>query len=146
MFPAYKSVGSATVLIVLLILLLAPASEAFSRENATDPLLDKKLIPPGETSYPVSSTGENWNVDLAGRWAEGACNTVVTRNDTVFAGNGAYLEIINFFNAMDPVLLGRIAVPGLILDLDVDLGVPGPRVGRDVLALGDPGQRLLDLA
>jgi hypothetical protein len=60
------------------------------------------------------------NCTLVGRWAEGRSFTVVADGNTVYCGNGAYLQIMDFTDPPSPVVLGRIALPTMVKGLALD--------------------------
>jgi hypothetical protein len=60
------------------------------------------------------------NTTLIGRWANGPCYTVAVKGDTVFFNNGGYLEIVKFNDPANPVELGKILMPSMLLNIAID--------------------------
>ncbi|UCH82910.1 MAG: hypothetical protein JSW50_10585, partial [Candidatus Latescibacterota bacterium] len=55
-------------------------------------------------------TGDNWNVTLVGRWPCGPSYDAAVRNDTVYAGNGGCIDIVDFTAPAGPVHVSRLAL------------------------------------
>ena len=66
----------------------------------------------GGVDLAPSWTGQGWNISQVGRWGYGPCQHLTVRNDTVYAMNGAYLQIIDF-NVVPPVIIGQVLTPSL---------------------------------
>lgn len=60
---------------------------------------------------------DSQNCSLIGRWAEADCYDVVADGNIVYFGNGAYLQIMDFTDPVNPILLGRIALPLMVRGL-----------------------------
>ncbi|MCI0515493.1 hypothetical protein L0128_19950, partial [candidate division KSB1 bacterium] len=57
------------------------------------------------------------NCTLIGRWAEGDCYEVLTHGNLLYFGNGAYLQIMDFTDPLNPTLTSRIALPSMVRGL-----------------------------
>ncbi|MCF7805301.1 MAG: T9SS type A sorting domain-containing protein [Candidatus Marinimicrobia bacterium] len=79
------------------------------------------LPPRSVTGHPAfsESTIQDNNTTLIGRWANGPCNAVASRGDTVYLGNGAYLEIVDFTAQNNPVRLGKVLLPNIPINIIV---------------------------
>jgi gliding motility-associated-like protein len=64
-------------------------------------------------------TGDSWNMNLVGRWANGPCETVAAQGNIAFFGNGAYLNIVDFSDPEIPVELSKLLLPELPLKIVV---------------------------
>jgi len=62
---------------------------------------------------------DSQNVTLVGHWANGVCEAVAARNDTAYLGNGGTFQIVDFTDPYQPILLGQVACPSLILSIEV---------------------------
>ncbi|MBN1165024.1 MAG: T9SS type A sorting domain-containing protein [Candidatus Krumholzibacteriota bacterium] len=62
-------------------------------------------------------TGDHSYIELIGRWAVGPCLAVAARGDTAYFNNGAYLEIVDFSDPLNPDHLGKVEVPELFIDI-----------------------------
>ncbi|MGQ9561685.1 MAG: hypothetical protein ACUVWA_14400 [Candidatus Oleimicrobiaceae bacterium] len=57
---------------------------------------------------------DSQNCTVIGRWAEGDCYDVLANGNIVYFGNGAYLQLMDFTNPINPILLGRIALAFMV--------------------------------
>ena len=62
----------------------------------------------------VSEAQDSQNCTLTGRWADGPNYVSTARGNTVFLGNGGYLEVIDFSDPGNPVRLSRLLLPACI--------------------------------
>jgi len=69
------------------------------------------------TATSVYAQFDSQNCTLIGRWAEGDCYDVLANGNIVYFGNGAYLQIMDFTDPVNPNLLGRIALPSMVRGL-----------------------------
>jgi hypothetical protein len=70
-------------------------------------------------------------IQLKGRWSEGQCNAIAGNGHIAYYGNGAMLEIVNFNNPENPVLLSSMVLEGSIQGL--------ARNGNTIFAVGWKG-------
>ena len=61
-----------------------------------------------------SNTGDNLNMRLLGRWANGRCKGVAAVGNIAYFGNGAYLEIVDFSDPNSPFEICKVLVPSPI--------------------------------
>lgn len=62
-----------------------------------------------------------WNIETIGTWNDGGPSyRVAVRNDTVYFGNGTYLEIVDWTDPYNPNELGRLLLPRLVTALAVE--------------------------
>lgn len=76
-----------------------------------------------------------------GHWAEGPSQAILHHEGATYLANGGYLEIVDFSNPAAPALQGRVAVPGVIEEIDVSgsyaVTVNGP-AGLFIVDVSDP--------
>jgi hypothetical protein len=91
------------------------------------------------TMVPAWAQISSQNCTLLGRWAEGDCNDVVIDGNTVYLGNGAYLQIMDCSDPANPQLLGRVALPMIVQGLAL-------RGDKIYVADYDAGLRIVDVS
>ncbi len=69
------------------------------------------------TLTPAPAQFDSQNCTLLGRWAEGECYDVLANVNIVYLGNGAYLQIMDFTDPVNPTLSGRIALASMVRGL-----------------------------
>ncbi len=59
------------------------------------------------------------NAVLVGRWGGGPCYAVAVSGNYVYFGSGGYLEIFDVSNPSNPVRLGRVVTPGIVIEIAI---------------------------
>lgn len=57
---------------------------------------------------------DSQNCTLIGRWAEGDCYDGLANGNIVYFGHSVYLQIMDFMDSINPILLGRMALPSMV--------------------------------
>lgn len=81
------------------------------------------------------------NCTLLGRWAGGGCRDVLADGSIVYVGYGAYVQIMDFTDPVNPVLIGSITLPSEVRGLALDhetLYVADNRGSLRVVDVADP--------
>jgi len=65
--------------------------------------------------------GQESNVTLVGRWANGPCYAVTVDSNLCYFGNGGYLQILDFSDNANPVELSKLVLPSAIYGITIDL-------------------------
>ncbi|MCF7805302.1 MAG: T9SS type A sorting domain-containing protein [Candidatus Marinimicrobia bacterium] len=87
----------------------------------------------------AQSIAQDSNTTLIGRWAGGPCMAVSNRGNTAYYGNGGYLEIVDFSDPINPINIGRVAMPSIIQGIKL--------VGNYAyIANGDFGVRVINIS
>ena len=63
---------------------------------------------------------DSHNCTLLGRWANGPSYAVAAKGDTAFLGIGAYMVIMDFSDTDHPIEIGKVLLPYLIYDIELD--------------------------
>lgn len=83
--------------------------------------------------------GQNSNTTLIGRWANGPCYAVEVVDNIAYFGNGGYLEIVDISDPANPIELGKVLNPSVVLGI----AVSGSYV---YVADGGAGLRIIDVS
>ncbi|MEA3286977.1 MAG: dockerin type I domain-containing protein [Candidatus Marinimicrobia bacterium] len=89
----------------------------------------------------VAGLGQDYNTTLLNRWADGRCLVTVTEGDTVYVGQGAIFQIVDFSDLDNPTIIGSITLPSLVLDIaivDDHAFIANSFGGLRVINIGDP--------
>ena len=81
------------------------------------------------------------NCTLLGRWAAGQCYDVLANGPIAYMGNGAYLQIMQASDPVNPVLLGKIVLPEMIRKMafyDNKIYVADYNGGLRIVDVSDP--------
>ena len=66
-----------------------------------------------------SSLGQTISTNILGRWANGPCYAVDVSGTTAYFGNGGYMEIMDISDPANPIELGKILTPSVVLGITV---------------------------
>ncbi|MDZ7319221.1 MAG: hypothetical protein ONB11_08710, partial [candidate division KSB1 bacterium] len=116
---------------------LSPLPLVIAERQTTPPQAAVAFAP----SVVTNNTDENLNVRLIGRWSTGPCMTVTAteNNNLVYVGRGGWFEILNFADPRSPTLLGKLLLPGPVLDIVINATYA-------YVATGPTGLQILDIA
>ncbi len=83
--------------------------------------------------------GQNNNISLINRWAQGPCYTSTVSGDYMFMGNGSIMEIHNISDPVNPELVSSFSTPGVVRDIWVEDNLV-------YIANGNKGLRIINIS
>lgn len=86
--------------------------------------------------------GEGWNLSITGHWSDGPAAAVVSLGDTVLAGEGATLVVLDMRTSVLPHEISRLRLPSVPRSIDIAghyAYVAADKAGIQVVDISDVG-------
>ena len=82
---------------------------------------------------------DSYNTTLIGRWANGPCYAVDVSGNIAYFGNGGYLEVVDISDPANPLELGKVVLPSVVMGVTVSGSYA-------YVADRDAGLRIIDIS